>query len=216
MSNKCLPMSKKNIQRCINREIWPLCKQRNTLFVLKIVWERVLPLPGAWLFLFLCRHLELPCAANPPASSRCTRTEAPPDLETLRTERTGVALCLHPPSVPIHSTSRNLTLPALECCIKTRQSQQRTQRQLIADSQYVNGRIRWAAREVESLSSPGTTQNTAKWLFYVKMQGSFKQTGGVTCLVPCDMVMSFAIHCKFLGFHGTKCIQKALNGMVPD
>lgn len=39
---------------------------------------------------------------------------------------------------------------------------------------------------------------------------------GVTCLIPCDMVMSFAKHCKFSGFYGTKCISKALNGMVPD
>lgn len=49
--------------------------------------QKVLPLPGAWLFLSLCKHLELRCAVSLPASSQCTRTEGPPDHETLRTER---------------------------------------------------------------------------------------------------------------------------------
>lgn len=49
--------------------------------------EIVLPLLGAWLFLSLCKHLELRCAVNLPASSQCTRREGPPDHETLRTER---------------------------------------------------------------------------------------------------------------------------------
>lgn len=46
----------------------------------------VLPWPGAWQFLFLCRHLELQCVAGLPFSSQHTRTEELHGHEILRAD----------------------------------------------------------------------------------------------------------------------------------
>lgn len=47
---------------------------------------QVLPLPGAWRFLFPCRHLEPQCVVSPRSSSQHTHTAELHDRWTLRTE----------------------------------------------------------------------------------------------------------------------------------
>lgn len=61
----------------------------------------------------------------------------------------------------------------------------------------------------------GKSKQFENYTKYCKM-AVVHDNAGVTCLVPCDVVMSYAKHCRFLGLYGTKCISKALNGMVPD